>query len=962
MVFADFLCFFELSSENINILTYKGHQKGYLSFFSQAFVKTNKFCFSGAPNVTVAGGFIPQKGQQQRPPAASLISGSNMMPTVPPPNEPTLPKVKSKRPPSASKKKKETPDATSVTGADSSVYIKNRFKHSRPVLVGAPTGLPDVKRPKTALDMISSNYNSVSSPNHGLIDNTLTSSEMSERYAAAGVACAPTPVYTAVHGSGEMSAAPAFAVVSQQQQQQPDAVQKLKVQQQIQKLQQQQQQQNSLRGPFCPNCRMSDTCIASHNCFKCLNCNQQFSNTAAGTTNPTIPSHSAKAFYSLAHMPQVPGSAPPAPVAAAPKRRPTSSKSKKKKQVETVDLVSDSEGEDDDDGDVSSTSVANTSGKIAERMKMQGGSLPATKTTSNSRTTTPTPPPTSGVSPSPSPAPDNTPGDYKFECGKAMFGELQGETMADTRCGDNRIYLSLQCQMVRDGSLTPEKYTLSVGHNDVQQILIHFGRAPSFVAIETSSRFAEVACKRIGKEVLVPGATDPRKRYIILALKSAFKLDAEASVELSTVVSCLSQWAKINVLNLKMAQKLIAESTLDVNQKEECFGNSKPKPDGPVETLFHYQKGAKSGGGIPVTTEDRACLAEGTYLNDIIIDFYLKYLYEDVLTEDQRSRTYIFNTFFYKRLTQKQGTKFSPDQMHGLVKKWTRNVDVFEKDFVVIPVNEHCHWYLVVICFPGRQFVAEDELSEKEEEEEEDEVTVGADFMKSESKSDEDQDKTKSNGNGVSSASSPSLTTTTSSTATNPATTTTTTTSCKNTEPSTEAEEKNNATDKPTEATTTTPSISTSSGKEKVVYKQAYEIDDFVRPCILIFDSLVGSGHSRVFTNLRHYLTVEWAHRRPNQPARSFDKTNMKGCYPKVPRQNNDCDCGVFLLQYVESFFSSQSIKSFRIPVHLESWFTQEYVSKKRQSIQTLINTLAEKEQKEKDEAAASKQNTSSSS
>ena len=54
-------------------------------------------------------------------------------------------------------------------------------------------------------------------------------------------------------------------------------------------------------------------------------------------------------------------------------------------------------------------------------------------------------------------------------------------------------------------------------------------------------------------------------------------------------------------------------------------------------------------------------------------------------------------------------------------------------------------------------------------------------------------------------------------------------------------------------------------------------------------------------------------------------------------------------MQYVESFFS-KCVKSFRIPVHLEQWFTQEYVSKKRQGLQKLINTLAEKEQEAKDE------------
>ena len=47
------------------------------------------------------------------------------------------------------------------------------------------------------------------------------------------------------------------------------------------------------------------------------------------------------------------------------------------------------------------------------------------------------------------------------------------------------------------------------------------------------------------------------------------------------------------------------------------------------------------------------CLTEGEFLNDVIIDFYLKYLYHDILSERDRERTFIFSSFFYKRLTQK---------------------------------------------------------------------------------------------------------------------------------------------------------------------------------------------------------------------------------------------------------------------------------------------------------------------
>ena len=34
------------------------------------------------------------------------------------------------------------------------------------------------------------------------------------------------------------------------------------------------------------------------------------------------------------------------------------------------------------------------------------------------------------------------------------------------------------------------------------------------------------------------------------------------------------------------------------------------------------------------------------------------------------------------------------------VKDWTRNVNIFEKDFLIVPINKKYHWYLAIICYP----------------------------------------------------------------------------------------------------------------------------------------------------------------------------------------------------------------------------------------------------------------------
>jgi hypothetical protein len=44
--------------------------------------------------------------------------------------------------------------------------------------------------------------------------------------------------------------------------------------------------------------------------------------------------------------------------------------------------------------------------------------------------------------------------------------------------------------------------------------------------------------------------------------------------------------------------------------------------------------------------------------------------------------------------------KSAAERRYYRVKKWTRNVNIFNKDFLVIPINKNVHWYLAIVCFP----------------------------------------------------------------------------------------------------------------------------------------------------------------------------------------------------------------------------------------------------------------------
>lgn len=61
------------------------------------------------------------------------------------------------------------------------------------------------------------------------------------------------------------------------------------------------------------------------------------------------------------------------------------------------------------------------------------------------------------------------------------------------------------------------------------------------------------------------------------------------------------------------------------------------------------------------------------------------------LSVEDRDRTYVFNTYFYNTLAKKIDVVTADSRSknrHDRVKKWTKNVNIFEKDFIFIPINE----------------------------------------------------------------------------------------------------------------------------------------------------------------------------------------------------------------------------------------------------------------------------------
>ncbi|XP_048049725.1 sentrin-specific protease 7 isoform X2 [Megalobrama amblycephala] len=285
---------------------------------------------------------------------------------------------------------------------------------------------------------------------------------------------------------------------------------------------------------------------------------------------------------------------------------------------------------------------------------------------------------------------------------------------------------------------------------------------------------------------------------------------------------------------------------------------------------------------ITVTTEDLECLDSGEFLNDVIIDFYLKYLMVRKAPQASVNRSHVFSSFFYKQLTRRdnanEDSTSTPAQVrrHQRVRTWTRHVDIFDKDFLFVPVNQEAHWYLVVICFPGLeepQYVKRDGSVQSDGSEG---LGESEGEILGENRSNSDDDKNTDDSHIKSS-------------------------------------------------TSHTLNCTENTCKRHTVCK---------RPCILIMDSLKLSVHERIFKLLREYLQVEWEVKRGGY--RDFSVDHMVGSHCKVPLQDNSSDCGLYLLQYAESFLQDP-VLHFDLPLRLERWFPRQQVRGKREEIRDLI-------------------------
>ncbi|KAJ2468656.1 hypothetical protein GGI02_003639, partial [Coemansia sp. RSA 2322] len=466
---------------------------------------------------------------------------------------------------------------------------------------------------------------------------------------------------------------------------------------------------------------------------------------------------------------------------------------------------------------------------------------------------------------------------------------------------------------------------------------------------------------------------------------------------------------KTNAVNMAEPPSLFDDDFVCGSDDDSIAEHQAARPD--VSGLrFEYPPDTIKS--ISVVGSDICRLFAGEFLNDTIIEFYLRYIGESLRAANAGlyEKCFFFNTFFFKKLSQRSraiassGNTDPMDAVYGQLKKWTASVELFDKDYVFVPINENVHWYLAIICNP-RVLLADsatalqsDVAGDSSEDTGEaattndatslDQASPLADLSAAEESV---MVQPRAHTEAMQDSASPLLeddsgdvemaeaATPIGEMGGAPVTQT----------PTTPPQQKQPLLAPALESAGSVSCLGSSSPLQQVadlLQPQVLELgldedevqvgpqpdsskrevaattipiqeavkaknnylDPLTTPCIIILDSL-GNRHQPTFGLLRGYMQAEasFRHRLVNAAE------GMVGKYAKVPLQNNFCDCGVFLLHYVEEFLKDPT-KFMALALNgisMREWFDPGLMRKKRSDMLDLAARLAndfEQQQRDK--------------
>uniref|UniRef100_A0A8B9KVB7 SUMO specific peptidase 2 n=1 Tax=Astyanax mexicanus TaxID=7994 RepID=A0A8B9KVB7_ASTMX len=201
-----------------------------------------------------------------------------------------------------------------------------------------------------------------------------------------------------------------------------------------------------------------------------------------------------------------------------------------------------------------------------------------------------------------------------------------------------------------------------------------FGRSTSFCTLIFSFSFISLSCSH----------TQP--------------VDVDLSVEVETR------------LNLK-EREAVAVSQPDTGRRcEEEFPRLTKEMQHEVSSALAQRDPnlvLSSAFKLRITQRDLATLQEGSWLNDEVINFYLNLVMARSEQDAGALKVYCFSTFFFPKLH---------GGGHAAVRRWTKAVDLFLHDIILIPLHLGVHWSLIAVDFRTKSVRSYDSMGQRHDD------------------------------------------------------------------------------------------------------------------------------------------------------------------------------------------------------------------------------------------------------
>ena len=276
-----------------------------------------------------------------------------------------------------------------------------------------------------------------------------------------------------------------------------------------------------------------------------------------------------------------------------------------------------------------------------------------------------------------------------------MDGSIEGldvdlDSFIVVTCGVNVKFPKRRKQ--EDGE---KRLVLEFQHDqDFSDLVAHCKKKCSVetIPIDSVEKFAAPLTKNSKKEYNKRKRVAPQKTDAFVSNRQSdeilvvypFRVDKTTMEAAADGLEELS-WKDISDIENQNAVESKITKTSDSIGSEACNESS--------ENNSTIMNGSQRTHFIEIRVEDYSKLDEGQWLNDSLVDMWMQWISRDIKCK-RSANFHFFTSHFY--------TTLASEGVEG-VRSWTakKNINIFEKRLIFIPINKTLHWSLCVVVNPG---------------------------------------------------------------------------------------------------------------------------------------------------------------------------------------------------------------------------------------------------------------------